>query len=307
MRPDAPLLVIVNERAGGASQAPLATRIEEAFRSHGLEARIAIARDDAGVAAQARETLAHRPSCIVAGGGDGTINRVAGHLVGTTTRLGVLPMGTLNHFARDAGIPFDLDAAVACIAAGHTRTVDVARVNDRIFLNNSSLGLYPSIVRMRDEQQQRLGRGKWPAFFWALMLALRHFAVVTVELEADGARLVRRTPVVFIGNNEYTVTGLAIGQRARLDGGRLALYMPRALDRGALLMLALRALVSRGARDPDLESITVKAITVRSHRHAMLVSLDGEVVRLRTPLDYAILPGALQVIVPAPPDETAAP
>ena len=303
MRPDGPLLAIVNDRAGSTAE----TRLAELFRAHGIEARIAIASDDAGMVAQAREAVAHRPDCIVAGGGDGTISTVAAHVAGTATRLGVLPMGTLNHFARDTGIPFDLSSAVACIAAGHTRRVDVASVNDRIFLNNSSLGLYPTIVKMRDEQQQRLGRGKWPAFFWALVLALRRFAFVAVELEADGARLVRRTPVVFVGNNEYIVTGLAIGQRASLDAGWLALYIPRSLGRHRLLMLALRALVSGGTPDPELEAITAKAITVRSHRHSMHVSLDGEVVRLRTPLSYTIMPGALQVIVPAPEDGAAAP
>jgi diacylglycerol kinase family enzyme len=302
MRPDEALRVIVNDRAGSTAE----TRLAELFRAHGMKARIAIARDDAGIVAQAREAMAHRPECVVAGGGDGTLSTVAAHVVDTATRLGVLPMGTLNHFARDAGIPFDLESAVACIAAGHTRRVDVASVNDRIFLNNSSLGLYPTIVKMRDEQQ-RLGRGKWPAFAWALMLALRRFAFVAVELEADGARFVRRTPVVFVGNNEYIVNGLAIGQRVRLDGGWLALYIPRSLGRHRLLLLALRALVSGGTHDPELEAITAKMITVRSHRKSLHVSLDGEVVRLRAPLCYAIRPGALQVIVPAPGDGAAAP
>ena len=139
----------------------------------GFLVSLAIARDGAGIVAEARGAMALRPGCIVAGGGDGTVNAVAAHVVGTSTRLGVLPMGTLNHFARDAGIPSNLGSAIACIAVGHTRAVDVARVNDQIFLNNSSLGLYPTIVKMRDEQQQRLGRGKWPAFLWALVMALR--------------------------------------------------------------------------------------------------------------------------------------
>ena len=306
MRLDEPPFVIVNESAGGAAEARIAARLAEAFRANGIEARIAIACDGAAIVAQAREAMTHRPACIVAGGGDGTVSAVAAQVVGTSTRLGVLPMGTLNHFARDAGIPSDLESAIACIAAGDTRAVDIARVNDQIFLNNSSLGLYPTIVKMREEQQQRLGRGKWPAFLWALTMALRRFAFVTVELEVDGTRLVRRTPVVFVGNNEYIVTGLAIGQRASLDGGLLALYVPRALDRRNLLMLALRAFASRGTRDPDLEAITAKAITVRSRRRSMHVSLDGEVVRLRTPLHYTIVPGALQVIVPAPKAEAAA-
>ena len=307
MRSDEALFVIVSESAGGAAEARIAARLAEMFRTNGIEARIAIARDGAGIVAEARGAMALRPGCIVAGGGDGTVNAVAAHVVGTSTRLGVLPMGTLNHFARDAGIPSILGSAIACIAVGHTRAVDVARVNDQIFLNNSSLGLYPTIVKMRDEQQQRLGRGKWPAFLWALVMALRRFAFVTVEIEVGGTREVRRTPLVFVGNNEYLVTGLAIGRRARLDGGRLALYVPPALDRLDLLLLALRAFTSRGAHDPDLEAITATAITVRSRRHSMQVSLDGEVVRLRTPLHYAIMPGALQLIVPAPDEEVAAP
>ena len=119
---------------------------------------------------------------IVAGGGDGTINQVASRLLDSEVSLGVLPMGTLNHFAKDMGIPLELDQAIAVIATSRARLIDVGEVNGRLFLNNSSIGLYPDVVHEREHQQQRLGRGKWLAFGSACVSALRRFPFLRVRL-----------------------------------------------------------------------------------------------------------------------------
>ena len=151
-----------------------------------------------------------RPGVIVAGGGDGTVSTVAAALVDTDICLGVLPLGTLNHFAKDLGLPLDLEAAVRCIATGVTSRVDVGEVNGRVFVNNSSLGLYPDIVRDREQQQKRFGRGKWHALLRASIAALRRYPFLQVSLAVEGRERAYRTPFVFIGNNAYRMEGLTM-------------------------------------------------------------------------------------------------
>ena len=189
---------------------------------HGFEARVTLASSGDELTAAARAALKDGLQTVVAGGGDGTINAVASVLADTGIAFGVLPLGTLNHFAKDVGIPLQLDEAIANIATGARKKIDVGEVNDRIFLNNSSLGLYPDIVRDREKQQSRLGRGKWLAALWATIGALRRYPFLSVRLSLDdGSDHARRTPFVFIGNNLYTMQGFSVGARAALDGGKL--------------------------------------------------------------------------------------
>ncbi len=290
--------VIVNAHAGKPSMTDIASRLTAAFAASGIAAEVLVARTGSEVATHAAQAVVGKPALIVAGGGDGTLSTVAANIVGTPTALGILPLGTLNHFAKDLGIPLEVDAAVAVIAAGNTTVVDVGTVNDRIFLNNSSLGLYPRLVRVRERQEQSLGHGKWPAFAWAVFFVLRRFSFVSVELDVDAMREVRRTPVVFIGNNHYAVEGLHIGTRERLDRGELSLYIPKTLTRWGLLRMGLRALLGGLPPGIDLEATMAKAICIRSRRTSVHVAIDGEVQTMHMPLRYAIRPGALTVVVP---------
>jgi diacylglycerol kinase family enzyme len=140
----------------------------------------------------------------------------------------VLPLGTLNHFAKDAGIPLDLDEAVATIAAGNVRQVDVAEVNDRIFINNSSVGLYPMMVSSREAQQRQLGRSKRLAMLVASLRALRNFKRRHLSIRIAGREEMIETPLLFVGNNRYATSLTTLSGRARLDGGELCIYAPLA-------------------------------------------------------------------------------
>ncbi|HVF27209.1 MAG TPA: diacylglycerol kinase family protein, partial [Pyrinomonadaceae bacterium] len=236
------VMVILNATAGTAAATDgdetIDVRLAKVFAAEGVDARIVVGGDGTELAAHAERAVNEGCPVIVAGGGDGTINLVASKIVGTPTRLGVLPLGTLNHFAKDLHIPLDLEAAARTIISGRVVQVDVGEVNGRIFLNNSSLGLYPSIVRRRERQQERLGRGKWYALFWAGLTVLRRYPFLSVRLTADGAELTRRTPFVFIGNNEYEMSSFQIGARACLDKGHLSLYVAHRVGRARLLQLA---------------------------------------------------------------------
>ncbi len=292
------VIVIVNAGSGNGNDQALVDRLSRLFQAAGLQAEIELAEGGDAIAAAIDTAIARRPRLIVAGGGDGTVSTVAAALVDSGIVFGVLPLGTLNHFAKDLGVPLELDDAVALLAQGHVARVDVGEVNGRIFVNNSSLGLYPDIVRDRERQQKRLGRGKWPAFAWAALAALRRFPFLGVALVVDGKEVLRRTPFVFIGNNEYRMEGFAIGERSGIDDGRLSLYVAQRPGRLRLLQLALRALTGRLRQARDFDAILATDIVIQSRRRRLRVATDGEVSVMTPPLRYRVRPASLLVIRP---------
>jgi YegS/Rv2252/BmrU family lipid kinase len=291
--------VIVNASAGAGNADEVGRAVASAFASCGVEARVRLARGGGGVVELARRALSNGARAVVAGGGDGTVSAVASLLVGTEKPLGVLPLGTLNHFAKDLGVPLNIEEAARGVCEGRVVSVDVGEVNGRVFVNNSSLGLYPRIVRRREKLRVRLGSGKWSAFFRAALSVLRRYPFLNVRLSADGREIVRRTPFVFVGNNEYQMESFQISARARLDAGRLSLYVAHRTGRLGLLRLAVRALFGRLRQAKDFDALRAQEIWVETHRPKRLhVATDGEVGVMTTPLHYRVLPGALRVIVP---------
>lgn len=274
--------------------------MQASFGACGLAPSITLADSGEEMIATARQALADGADMIVAGGGDGTVNAVASVVAGSGVRFGVLPLGTLNHFAKDLNIPLVLDEAVANLAHGVAMRVDVGEVNGRIFLNNSSLGLYPAVVRDRDQQQRRQGRSKWVAFSWAAIAALRRYPFLNVHLRINGEEHARRTPFVFIGNNEYIMQGLNMGGRERLDGGVLSLYVAQRPTRLGLLRLAFHALRGSLAEARDFDVLTATSMEIDTRHPRLHVATDGEVTLMQTPLSYRLRPAALTVMVPAP-------
>jgi diacylglycerol kinase family enzyme len=201
---------------------------------------------------------------------------------------------------RSTHVPLDLEGAVTTIAEGYCAQVDVGAVNDRFFLNNASLGIYPQLVETRHLQQQSLGRGKWPAFVWAALAVLRRYPFVEVLLNIDGKWLARRTPFVFVGNNRYEMQGFRIGERAHLDRGELSLYVANRTGRLGLVRLALRALFRRLDQARDFDTVRAKHIEVQTRRERVHLATDGEICVMETPLRFRVVPGALKVIVPRP-------
>ena len=175
----------------------------------------------------------------------------------------------------------------------------IQRSNAEVLLNASaSLGLYPQVVKKRDQLRQRLGRRKWPAFAWAALLVLRRFPFLTVEIHVDGKVLQRRSPLVFIGNNSYELMGLNLGARKCLDAGHLSILIINRTDRLGLIALAARAMVGRLRNSRDFETLCTARIEVNTPRSRVTVATDGEVSRFTTPLLYEVDKGALSVVVP---------
>jgi diacylglycerol kinase family enzyme len=246
-----------------------------------------------------REAMAAGSKLVVAGGGDGTINAVASHLVHTDVVLGVLPLGTLNHFARDLGVPQELEAAVALLGSGRILEVDVGTVNRRVFLNNAGLGLYPAVVQQREAQQHQ-GLSKWPAAIWATVKALARYRQLHILVSAGNREIARRTPIVFVGNNEYELDGIRVPSRSSLTDGKLCLYIPHPTGRIKLLWFSLRALFGRPRTGDDFDAMLVERCRINSRHRLLRLTIDGELVHLPPPLDFAINPGVLRVMVPIP-------
>jgi diacylglycerol kinase family enzyme len=292
--------VLVNATAGKGCPPDLAATLEDKFRQRGIEARIALMHSGSDLLAAAQAAGRERVPLAVAAGGDGTVSAVASQLAGTEAVLGVLPMGTLNHFAKDLGLPLELDAALDVLAQGRVAAVDVGEVNGRVFINNSSIGIYPDIVLDRERQRRRLGRGKWPALAIASMNVLRRHPSLAIQVEVDGDKQpARRSPFVFIGNNRYEIAGFEIGNRGSLEDGKLSFYMAHHGGRFGLLRLAVQALLGTLRQADDFEMHEATQLSIKSARRAIRVSADGEVMLMQPPLQYRIRAGALRVMRPA--------
>ena len=292
-----PVKIIVSAGAGAGDNDKVFERLAPIFKENRIAMDMSVAQSGAEVSELAWAAARGPYRVIVAAGGDGTVNSVASAVVDTGKVLGVLPLGTLNHFARDLGIPFDPQAAAETIVAGHTTEVDVGEVNNRVFLNNSSLGLYPVIVRER-KKHERLGLRKWPAFVWAAIQALRRYPFLDITLRVNGELLDRTTPFVFIGNNEYAMDSFNIGLRDRLDKGVLSIYIIDRTTRWGLINLALRALFGRLRDHKDFLAIHSDQVKIETARKRLRVAFDGEIEPMQTPLRYRVRTRALRVIVP---------
>ncbi|MEA2722516.1 MAG: hypothetical protein QOH59_287 [Gemmatimonadales bacterium] len=292
------IAVVLNATSGHGSAPKVAQRLKEIFAEAGRDARVTLAKGGVEVNAAMRRAVGAGCEALVVGGGDGTINCGASAAIERGIPLGVLPLGTLIHFAKDLGIPLDLDEAAQVVLEGVVCKVDVGEVNGRIFLNNSSLGVYPAIVRLREKYRATVG-GKWIAALWAGLTVLRRRPFMAVRIVAEGEAIIRRTALVLVGNNEYQMSGIHAASRESLARGRLALYVLNAEQRPGLLRLAWQVLLQGAERVKEVDLITVEEATVETTRHRLQVATDGEVFSLESPLRYRIRPGALRVFVPA--------
>ncbi|WP_207478972.1 diacylglycerol/lipid kinase family protein [Arenibaculum pallidiluteum] len=306
------IAVVLNAAAGsllGETVPDVATRIEQILHEAGHEPQVETA-SGAGIVPLIERAAASDADAVIVGGGDGTVACAANRLIGTGKALGILPLGTLNLYAGDLGVPSGIDEAVRALAFGTVRPLDVGEVNGRLFLNHSVLGLYPRIVEDREETREHLGvrkwrLSKWPAMALAVLRALRDYPMLNVTLMADGRRRHFLTPALAVANNAYDDGYRAFLKRSRLDSGKLALYVAKHRSPWRMLKLILSIGLGRWQQDDELEVLELREFTVTTLRGRLRVANDGEVERLSAPLRYRIRPGALDVLVPAAPEGRA--
>ena len=292
-------IVLINKAGGAVAADPrIARKAKAALKRAGLDVEVELVTGgDCQV--RCRAAAERGDPLLIVGGGDGTIAAAAAALAGTDTLLGILPLGTLNHFVRDLHIPADLGEAARLIAGGSERRVDVAEMNGRIFINNSAIGLYPLMVIDRDLQRRRVGRSKRAAMIIASLRTLWRFGHRRLTLTINEEQQARiDTPLLFVGNNDYRVDLGAPGTREKLDGGQLCVYVMRKKTRRGLIGASLRALLDRSRPDDMVRIDKVERLRISARQQQLAVSLDGEVVRAEPPLDYKIRKRALRVIAP---------
>ncbi len=289
--------VIINAGSGSVECEKIERQLTELFEQNGASARIHLAKNGSEIVRLAKKATEGDAEIIVAGGGDGSVSAVASELWRTDKTLGILPLGTLNNFSKDLQIPQNLEEAVKIIVENNVKQIDVGEVNGRIFVNNSSIGLYPHIVKRR-EAQQRLGHGKWRSAFWAALKMLRRSPFFAVKLKGETEERIIRTPFVFVGNGEYEMDFFNIGRRTKIEDGKLSVYFLHRSGRKGLFLLVVRTALGLLRQTDDFEEIRVEEIAFETRKKKILVAFDGEVETLDTPLYYKIHPKVLRVIVP---------
>jgi diacylglycerol kinase family enzyme len=235
---------------------------------------------------------------IIIGGGDGTIRTAAAALAGSKIPLGVLPLGTLNHFAKDLGLPLKLEEAISVIGKSNTMRVDVAEVNGEVFVNNSSIGIYPFLVLDRERIQEKEGKRKWHAAFYAAIRAMRKFPVRKLRVRVENEMALHKTPIIFIGNNDYGLGLGRVGKRDRLEGGELSIHIAKVESRRGFLLLVLRGMLGKLSTSRDLKTLKGRFAEITCGTSRLPVALDGEVEILTPPLRFVIRRQALKVFVP---------
>jgi diacylglycerol kinase family enzyme len=289
--------IFVNAGSGVRMPAEELRALEDAARDGGLEViRIGPGVD---IPQTVRQQMREERRLFIAAGGDGTVHHVIQALVNSDAAFAVIPTGTYNHFAKDLGIPLDWRAALEIAVGGETQQIDVARVNDRYFINNVSIGLYPELVAKREAHGRDYPR--WKARVFAAYATLRHYPHVSINIESEHHQEVIRTHVFMVSNNSYDLSRVGIdAPRPALTEGRIAIYWLPHLPRVALMKFAAHYLAGRVSQAPGFRSFRSQRLKVQSRHQRLHVGIDGEVFTLPTPLTITSVPQSLLVKVGKP-------
>lgn len=234
---------------------------------------------------------------VIVGGGDGSLNAAAPALVEAGLPLGVLPLGTANDLARTLDIPTDPVQACEVIAGGMRHRIDLGRVNGHYFFNVAHIGLGVQVARtISGQAKQRLG--SW-AYLTALGSALKAMRAFRAHVECDGRSRRIWTSQIAVGNGRHFGGGVTVAEEAEIDDGCFFLCSVAPLGWRELLRILLRARAMHAGRFDRNDPVRVERgrhIEIRTARH-MTISADGEIVG-RTPAQFELVRGALEVIVP---------
>lgn len=289
--------VFLNDDAGSVDDvATQSAQIRRAFGEHGIDATI-VAVDVTELQKAMRSAWHSGTDALVIAGGDGTVNCAAQAAIGSDIVMGVLPMGTFNHFAKDLGTPADLAEAVRFLAEAETTSVDVGEVNGKAFVNNASIGVYPEIVSEREELRARLAWGKLRAAPVAFARTLRRLPVLHLRMTIDGSPPVDvDTPTLFVGNGLFDERGRRVGHRTSLSDHRLAIYVIATTSPWRLISNALRSRLGGLDAAPGMNRYACEELRIDSDQTTLTIALDGEPTDLHGPLVFRSRAAALRVL-----------
>lgn len=235
---------------------------------------------------------------IVAAGGDGTLNAVAKALLGSNIPLGILPLGTFNYVARVLNIPLEIMQAAEVIATGRIRSIHVAKINDQIYLNNASLGLYPLFIQRRELYNAKFGRFPLHAYTSGLDVLIRDRKELKLEVEVDGKIYPVKTPLIFFGNNQLQLAEMKLRIAKCAEQGQVAGVVVAKSDKLTLFRMLLQLIRGELEQAPDVYSFAADDVKVFSRREKLTVALDGEIVEMRPPLHITVQKNAVNIMVP---------
>ncbi|MFY1919348.1 diacylglycerol/lipid kinase family protein [Achromobacter xylosoxidans] len=302
-----PLFIVLNTGSGRGDAQALQDIIRRVLDEAGRRFQLMPVDDPSRLVATAREAVAlarEAGGIVVAAGGDGTLNAVAGQVLGQGVPFGILPQGTFNYFGRRYGISQDTEAALRGLLGGELRPVQVGLLNGRLFLVNASLGLYPQLLEDREAYKQRFGRSRLVALWSGLVTLMRAPRQLSLRLDYEGRVRDLRSPTLVVGNNRLQLEHIGIDP-AELDRGHLVAMAARPVGTLALYGLLLRGLFSRLGEAEHVVSFAFDRLMVSIRgRRRVKVAMDGEISWMDTPLEFKVSDTPLPLVVPvAAPEE----
>lgn len=300
-----PLISIVMNAASGhhtPTDVPLSMLIKSAFEAQECDVQLYVAEQPTQLGDLTQQALVQyrqRHGVIVAAGGDGTLNTVAQRLMHQNVPMGIIPLGTFNYVARALEIPLDWQDAIAVIVRGVTRPIHVGIVNQYIYLNNASIGLYPHLIEQREADKHRFGRRKIVAMASGFAVLMRQHQKMKLKVTIDGHAEPIETPMMFFGNNQLQLEDLHLKLADCAASGRLAAVTVEPVNRLQILSLIARMQLGTFEQAPEVRCFCAERVCIETKKpQAMKLAIDGEIVRVKSPLRFHVARHALQVVVP---------
>ncbi|MCG2607726.1 diacylglycerol kinase [Acinetobacter sp. SM34] len=300
-----PLSIIYNEKSGfhAANKDEIYEQLMTNLTTYGYEIQtfeISAEADFNSLMEKiiSRHQQAEEIGIVVAAGGDGTLNTVATKLMTTEIPIGILPLGTFNYVARLLHIPLDLLKAAEVIAQGRVREVHVAQINDHIYLNNASLGLYPLFIQRRELYNRRFGRFTLHAYTSALDVLIRDRKELKLEIEVDGKKYPVKTPLIFFGNNQLQLAEMNLRLAKCAELGKVVGVVVAKSDKRTLFKILWQLIRGNLDHAPDVYSFSADNVQIHSKAKKLTLALDGEIVEMQPPLHISVRKHALKIMVP---------
>ncbi|HDY99588.1 MAG TPA: diacylglycerol kinase [Pseudomonas sabulinigri] len=303
LRGDETFYIVLNTGSGKHQGDEVQDSISKVLNAAGRQFKLLKVKGGDGLAAAAQQAVelakANR-GVVVAAGGDGTLNAVSNAVLGTGLPFAILPQGTFNYFGRTYGISQDTETATRCMLDAVIQPVQVGMLNDKVFLVNASLGLYPTLLEDRESYKQRYGRSRWVALWSAMVTLFRAHRQLSVQLDFEGKTRTLRTQTIVVGNNSLQLEHIGVHEEVELQRDHLVAMTAKPLSTLALYGLVARGLLSRMGEADNLISFGFKKMTVRlgPARKRIKVAMDGEIFWLRAPLEFRVPEEYLPLLVP---------
>jgi diacylglycerol kinase family enzyme len=307
INPSAPFFIVFNAGSGSDDVAVTRAVIETFLTEANREYHVMLVEDASRlphISATAVAQAQAQGGVVVAAGGDGTINAVAQAVLGSGCPFGVLPQGTFNYFSRTHGIPSDTAKALQALLSSRAHPVQAGLVNNRVFLVNASLGLYPKLLEEREAYKVSYGRTRLVAWWAGIMTLLREHRPMRIHVEHGDQSYELHTLMIFVSNNRLQLERIGLPEAEAVEQGHLVATVLKPVDTLTLLQLMLRGTLGQLGDAEHIASFAFRQITVTpapallyGRRH-IKVAIDGEVTLLTTPLRFRLAPEELLLLKP---------